>query len=95
MIGAETKVKEMTHLQLRLRDMRKTLSEDGYNNEFCQTLNHAIDRLTELAELARERDELMAALEKLSRLGNEPLVGNSIGNKIALDAILKAQGYKS
>ena len=33
--------------------------------------------------------EMAEALEKLSRLGNEPYLGNSIGNLIAQEALKK------
>lgn len=32
---------------------------------------------------------LLEALDKLARLGNEPHLGNSIGNDIAIDALRK------
>jgi regulator of replication initiation timing len=41
--------------------------------------------------LTAENKRLREALEKLSRLGNEPMLGNSIGNKIA-QAALKPEG---
>ena len=47
-----------------------------------------------ISELLDERDELAAqnqqfrlALDKLARLGNEPYLGNSLGNKIAAEAL--------
>ena len=42
-----------------------------------------------MQELLQQRDELLAALEKLASLGNEPHYGNSIGNQIARDALAK------
>lgn len=70
----------------------------GVDNE---TLRKIADKemdgseIVELAKVKQQCDELLEVLDKLARLGNEPLFGNSIGNKIALDAILKAQGYKT
>ncbi len=43
----------------------------------------------EIAAVVAQRDELVSALEKLARLGNEPHYGNSIGNQIARDALAK------
>jgi hypothetical protein len=48
--------------------------------------NEAAD---EIELITKQRDELLAALEKLARLGNEPHYGNSIGNQIARDALSK------
>ena len=46
----------------------------------------AIDSIVNKDELLKEMAE---ALEKLSRLGNEPYLGNSVGNVIAQDALQK------
>ena len=40
-------------------------------------------------EKAATIKELVGALEKLARLGNEPYYGNSLGNQIAIDALAK------
>ena len=42
----------------------------------------------ELKEAIQIKD---AALDKLARLGNEPHIGNSIGNEIAASALTPAQ----
>lgn len=42
------------------------------------------------ARLIAAVPDLLEALEKLAKLGNEPYYGNSIGNEIALDALRKA-----
>lgn len=42
-------------------------------------------------ELEKQRDELLEALEILARLGNEPQLGNSDGNRIAQQAIAAAK----
>lgn len=50
-------------------------------------------RLTdELRRLHEVNVELLAALDKLARLGNGDRYGNSIGNTIAQEAIAKATG---
>ena len=41
----------------------------------------------ELAALAEQNEKLRAVLDKLARLGNEPYLGNSIGNRIAAEAL--------
>lgn len=41
----------------------------------------------ELRRLHEVNAELVEALEKLARLGNEPMYGNSIGNTIAQEAL--------
>jgi len=46
----------------------------------------------ELRRLHKVNAELVAALDKLARLGNGDRYGNSIGNTIAQKAIAKATG---
>jgi hypothetical protein len=46
----------------------------------------------ELRRLHEVNAELVEALEKLARLGNADQYGNSLGNKIAQEALRKAQG---
>jgi len=46
----------------------------------------------ELRRLHEVNAELLAALDKLARLGNGDRYGNSIGNTIAQEAIAKATG---
>lgn len=46
----------------------------------------------ELHRLQKINQILIEAMEKLARLGNEPMLGNSIGNKIAQDALEKIKG---
>lgn len=41
----------------------------------------------EIGQLQAERNKYKIALEKLAKLGNEPHLGNSIGNKIAQQAL--------
>jgi hypothetical protein len=43
----------------------------------------------ELHRLQKVNEVLVEAMEKLARLGNEPMLGNSIGNRIAQDALEK------
>lgn len=45
----------------------------------------------ELRRLQKVNEILTEAMEKLARLGNEPMLGNSIGNRIAQDALKKAK----
>ena len=45
-------------------------------------------------DFARRMQVAEEALEKLSRLGNEPMLGNSIGNRIAQDALQTLRGAK-
>ena len=49
--------------------------------------NRAVDLLAENKKLEEDNKRLRKALEKLSKLGNEPYLGNSIGNKIAQQAL--------
>ena len=46
------------------------------------------------ATLAAENKELREALDRLARLGNEPLYGNSVGNVIAQHALAKYKENK-
>ena len=41
----------------------------------------------EIMELAAQNQQLRVCLDKLARLGNEPYLGNSLGNKIAAEAL--------
>ena len=41
----------------------------------------------QIAELAVQNQQLRICLDKLARLGNEPYLGNSLGNKIAAEAL--------
>ncbi len=50
------------------------------------------DAAAELRRLHEVNAELLAALDKLARLGNGDRYGNSIGNTIAQEAIAKATG---
>ena len=45
-----------------------------------------------IAKLEAKLAIAIEALDKLSKLGNEPLIGNSIGNDIATEAIAKIKG---
>ena len=54
--------------------------------------NTAHQAAAELRRLHEVNAELVEALEKLARLGNEPLYGNSIGNQIAQAALAKVTG---
>ena len=74
-----------------------TRNEDDAGDEYANCTLQVMWETWQACELSlkQQRAELLEVLDKLARLGNEPLFGNSIGNKIALDAILKAQGYKT
>jgi len=48
----------------------------------------------ELHRLQKVNEVLVEAMEKLARLGNEPMLGNSIGNRIAQDALEKLKVEK-
>ena len=41
----------------------------------------------QIMELVAQNQQLRLALDKLARLGNEPYLGNSLGNKIAAEAL--------
>ena len=41
----------------------------------------------QIMELAAQNQHLRICLDKLARLGNEPYLGNSLGNKIAAEAL--------
>ena len=58
----------------------KLPSQHVVNRELA-TLN------TQLASLAEQNEKLRAVIDKLARLGNEPYLGNSIGNRIAAEAL--------
>ena len=53
---------------------------------------HCHKAAAELRRLHEVNQELLAALEKLARLGNGDRYGNSEGNTIARAAINKAEG---
>ena len=52
------------------------------------------DLMAQIGEVAKQRDELLAALEKLARLGNGDQYGNSDGNMIARAAIASVKESK-
>jgi hypothetical protein len=73
----------------RVNDFRADLRA-----KFQQKADQLSVALCHFEAVKRERDQALAdaavmreALGKLSRLGNEPLVGNSIGNQIAAQAL--------
>lgn len=59
--------------------------------EVCGYLEHEREHTgclrEQLAALAEQNEKLRAVLDKLARLGNEPYLGNSIGNRIAAEAL--------
>ena len=57
-----------------------------------RTPPEAAQAAAELRRLHESNQELLAALEKLARLGNGERYGNSEGNVIARTAIAKAEG---
>jgi len=59
MSGANTPTAKMNDLQLRLREARKVCADDGFNNQFCQVFNDAIDHIS---AVEKQRDELDAKL---------------------------------
>ena len=50
-------------------------------------------KISEHFDLQQENERLLKILDKLSRLGNEPHLGNSDGNRIAQQAIKKEKDY--
>jgi len=61
MKGANTLTANMDSLQIRLRESRKACADDGFNNQFCQVFNDAIDEIERL-----KTELLMAKLESKS-----------------------------
>lgn len=74
----------------RLRELCGELEDKSAIN-YSTVSAHDVWRQLEAAteESEAEIRRLREALEKLARLGNEPLLGNSIGNDIAIAALKK------
>lgn len=68
-----------------------TASLGGYTCPRCHALSSDCGSGWHSPEEWNKREELVntltAALEKLAKLGNEPMPGNSIGNRIAQEAL--------
>jgi hypothetical protein len=60
-----------------------------------QSNGECMSAAAELRRLYEVNQELLAALEKLARLGNGGHYGNSEGNTLARAAIAKAEGAKT
>jgi hypothetical protein len=71
-------------------DDRREWSDSEYVDNLPN--NYIRDAAAELRRLHEVNAELLAALDKLARLGNGDRYGNSIGNTIAQEAIAKATG---
>ena len=63
---------------------------DGYRNGQQQVQDLLAKQIDNSLKLAAENKRLREALEKLARLGNEPMLGNSVGNIIAQEALKEA-----
>ena len=72
-----------------LREQVAALTKERDIKEHCIVQLEAEDlRMKgQLAALAEQNEKLRAVLDKLARLGNEPYLGNSIGNRIAAEAL--------
>ena len=64
-------------------------------NDYLMDINHQELMLTKQRDqLQAANGELIKALDKLARLGNEPNFGNSIGNTIAIEALQSTPDYE-
>lgn len=64
------------------------MDSDQINHESLMAMAEQTNELqSQLAAQAAHIALLREALDKLARLGNEPLLGNSIGNQIAQQAL--------
>ena len=72
-----------------LKEQVEKLTKERDIKEHCIVQLEAEDlRMKgQLAALAEQNEKLRAVLDKLARLGNEPYLGNSIGNRIAAEAL--------
>ena len=75
-----------------LRQHQQQLDADGsFVGVSRQALEEALDFI---ALLEKANETMRVGLDKLARFGNEPYLGNSKGNDIAIDA-LRAAGYEA
>ncbi len=77
-----------------IRSGPAVLDGSDYGQKRCAEIDpDAKARMLADAALIAAAPDMLAALEKLARLGNEPHYGNSIGNQIARDAISAAMRH--
>lgn len=57
--------------------------QEGLLDDTQKLANALLAQEKQVAELTAKLDKAKEALDRLARLGNEPLLGNSDGNKIA------------
>lgn len=77
----------LSHLDSIMGDTDSQFDESDAM-KLCQQLSGALTNSPAAAQEMVERMERMEkALEKLARLGNEPMFGNSVGNDIAREAL--------
>ncbi len=91
-----TETREYSAMLYALAD--EIRAEEGCVTESAERVEQAAERLDSQTLTIRcleiERAELLAVLDKLARLGNEPNYGNSNGNRIAIDAIARVKGLE-
>lgn len=92
---SEELAKDLCEMEDALGFKQDQHDKDG---AFVPTKVPWLERVRDLIAAESERDDLRSALkecvealDKLARLGNEPALGNSIGNVIAQQALTKAK----
>ena len=81
-------LKEQVEKLTKERDALKTVPMKYRRMQFNAELQDEVTQLQkQLLALAEQNEKLRAVLDKLARLGNEPYLGNSIGNRIAAEAL--------
>lgn len=79
-----------------IRSGPAVLDGSDYGQKRCAEIDpEAKARMLADAALIAAAPDMLAALEKLAKLGNEPHYGNSIGNQIARDAIAAAMMHNA
>lgn len=80
-------------LEIQAREverLRRELKEQDKIDVFTQEIY--TDQRQQIAALRTRCEGYRVALDRLARLGNEPLLGNSIGNEIALTRRIQERG---
>ena len=79
---------EVKALRQRVKELLQMITDQDY--EYNRKTNALIKRHAD--QLATQAEQIKVAREgftRLSKLGNEPLLGNSTGNKIAQEYLVK------
>lgn len=97
-IAIETRDKQILNLQGRVAELEKEVEIKGrLIGQLQIPLEEPLSyqKMSEqLSTLLKASEGMEKALDRLARLGNEPMMGNSIGNQIAQEALADFRAVK-